>query len=65
MIEVVGVRFKPAGKIYYFDPDQNALEPGDNVVLETTRGIECGQVVVKPKNGARRGNCCTSQKDYS
>ncbi len=49
MIEVVGVRFKPAGKIYYFDPEGIALEVGDNVILETTRGIECGQIVVKPK----------------
>lgn len=49
MIEVVGVRFKPAGKIYYFDPDGIELEVGDNVILETTRGIECGQVVVRPK----------------
>jgi len=49
MIKVVGVRFKPAGKIYYFDPDGIELEVGDNVILETTRGIECGQVVVKPK----------------
>lgn len=49
MIEVVGVRFKPAGKIYYFDPDGIELGVGDNVILETTRGIECGQVVVPPK----------------
>lgn len=49
MIEVVGVRFKPAGKIYYFDPDDIALEAGDNVILETTRGVECGQVVIRPK----------------
>lgn len=49
MINVVGIRFKPAGKIYYFDPDGIALEVGDSVVLETTRGIECGQVVVQPK----------------
>lgn len=49
MIEVVGVRFKPAGKIYYFDPDGIELQAGDYVILETARGIECGQVVVKPK----------------
>ncbi|MDT3700719.1 MAG: stage 0 sporulation family protein [Thermincola sp.] len=49
MIEVVGVRFKPAGKIYYFDPDGIELEVGNSVILETTRGIECGQVVVRPK----------------
>ncbi len=49
MIDVVGVRFKPAGKIYYFDPDGIALEVGDTVILETTRGIESGQVVIRPK----------------
>lgn len=49
MIEVVGVRFKPAGKIYYFDPDGIELEVGNSVILETTRGVECGQVVVRPK----------------
>lgn len=49
MIEVVGVRFKPAGKIYYFDPDGIELAAGDNVILETARGIECGQIVVKAK----------------
>lgn len=50
MIEVVGVRFKPAGKIYYFDPDGIDLTAGDKVILETTRGIECGQVVVGAKH---------------
>ncbi len=50
MIEVVGIRFKPAGKIYYFDPDDIDLEAGDSVILETARGVECGQVVVKPKS---------------
>jgi len=49
MIQVVGVRFKPAGKIYYFDPDGIALTAGENVILETARGVECGQVVVPPK----------------
>jgi len=49
MVEVIGVRFKSAGKIYYFDRDSIALELGDTVILETTRGVECGQVVVKPK----------------
>ncbi len=49
MIDVVGIRFKPAGKIYYFDPDGIPLEVGDIVILETTRGIESGQVVTRPK----------------
>jgi len=44
--EVIGVRFKEAGKIYYFDPDGNNLEKLDKVIVETSRGIECGEVVV-------------------
>ncbi|MBO8169901.1 MAG: stage 0 sporulation family protein [Thermoanaerobacteraceae bacterium] len=49
MVKVVGVRFKKAGKIYYFDPDGNELEVGDKVIVETSRGIEYGEVVVAPK----------------
>ncbi|MBR1736141.1 MAG: stage 0 sporulation family protein [Firmicutes bacterium] len=40
MITVVGVRFKKAGKIYYFDPDNNTIEKGGGVIVETARGIE-------------------------
>lgn len=46
---VVGVRFKPAGKVYYFDPSDIELEEGDSVIVETARGIEYGNVVVSPK----------------
>jgi cell fate regulator YaaT (PSP1 superfamily) len=49
MIKVVGVRFKKAGKIYYFDPDKKWINEGDYVIVETVRGIEFGQVVVGPK----------------
>ena len=49
MIKVVGVRFKKAGKIYYFDPDKKWIKDGDYVIVETIRGIEYGQVVVGPK----------------
>lgn len=49
MIKVVGVRFKKAGKIYYFDPDKKWINDGDFVIVETIRGIEFGQVVVGPK----------------
>ncbi len=42
MITVAGVRFKPAGKIYYFDPVDMELAAGDNVIVETARGIEFG-----------------------
>ncbi len=46
MINVVGVRFRTAGKIYYFNPCEFQLEKGDTVIVETARGIECGTVVV-------------------
>ncbi|OWZ83641.1 PSP1 domain-containing protein [Natranaerobius trueperi] len=46
---VIGVRFKPAGKIYFFDPNEIDLELEDNVIVETARGLEFGQVVIGPK----------------
>lgn len=49
MVTVVGVRFKKAGKIYYFDPDGIDIEKDSMVIVETARGIEFGQVVVGPK----------------
>mgnify|MGYP000932882036 FL=1 len=49
MITVVGVRFKKAGKIYYFDPDDSDISSGDFAIVETARGIEFGEVVVGPK----------------
>ena len=47
MAEVIGVRFKEVGKIYYFDPDGNTLKKGDRVIVETVRGIECGEVTME------------------
>lgn len=49
MVKVVGVRFKKAGKIYYFDPDRKMIKEDDYVIVETARGIEFGHVVVGPK----------------
>src|SRR5690554_1374434 len=49
MIKVVGVRFKKAGKIYYFDPDKIEVQNNDFVIVETARGVEFGHVVVGPK----------------
>ena len=49
MYEVVGVRFKKAGKIYYFSPDNIELVKGQCAIVETSRGIEYGEVVVGPK----------------
>lgn len=49
MIKVIGVRFRTAGKIYYFDPMDFEIRKGDNVIVETARGIEFGTVVLAPK----------------
>lgn len=46
MIEVIGVRFRPAGKIYFFDPADLEIETGQYVIVETTRGMEYGLVVL-------------------
>ena len=48
MPKVVGIRFKPATKIYYFDPQDHDLKAGSYVVVETTRGKELGRVVIPP-----------------
>ena len=49
MTKVVGIRFKPVGKIYYFNPEDIELNSGDGVIVETTRGIEYGTVVISDK----------------
>ena len=46
MIKVIGVRFRNAGKIYYFDPAGREIHTGDHVIVETARGIEYGYVVL-------------------
>ena len=43
---IIGVRFREVGKIYYFDPDGHQLEKGEHVIVETSRGIECGEVAM-------------------
>ena len=47
MIKVVGIRFKPAGKIYFFAPEGIEFEEGDYAVVDTARGTECGYVAQK------------------
>ena len=49
MVKVIGVRFRTAGKIYFFDPLKFDIKKGDNVIVETARGIEFGTVVGDPK----------------
>ena len=46
MKEIVGVRFKSVGKIYYFSPGDIKANVGDRAIVETVRGIECGEVVI-------------------
>ena len=52
MATIIGVRFKNAGKVYYFDPGEHAMEKGSQVVVETARGVECGEVVIPNKEVA-------------
>ncbi len=49
MVKVIGVRFRTAGKIYFFDPGRFHIKKGDHVIVETARGIEYGTVVSDPK----------------
>jgi len=46
MPTIVGVRFRDAGKVYYFDPEGTALRQGQYVVAATVRGVECGEVMI-------------------
>jgi len=48
MSEIVGVRFKRAGKVYYFDPAGIALQVNDCVIVKTAQGIELGKIVIAP-----------------
>ncbi len=49
MIKVIGVRFRSAGKIYFFDPVGLDIEAGQHVIVETARGVEYGHVVIGPR----------------
>lgn len=49
MTEIIGVRFKSAGKVYYFSPGKIKVPEGALVIVETARGVECGEVVMPNK----------------
>ena len=49
MTRVIGVRFRTAGKIYFFSPGKYVIKKGDHVIVETARGVEYGTVVGEPK----------------
>jgi len=50
MAEIIGVRFKDVGKIYYFDPGGMEMKNGDKVIVETARGVECGDVAIENRD---------------
>lgn len=50
MQEIVGVRFKKIGKVYFFNPQGLALKKGQNVIVETARGIELGEIVIENRS---------------
>lgn len=55
-MQIIGVRLKQAGKIFFFDPDGEDIAKGDFVIVETARGLECAQVVVAPRELAADEN---------
>ena len=55
MVFIVGVRFKSVGKVYYFDPGEWELPLGAKVIVETSRGIECGEVALEPQEVEEEG----------
>lgn len=49
MIKIIGVRFRNAGKVYFFNPKKFPIKKGDHVIVETARGVEYGTVVADPQ----------------
>jgi len=47
-MQIIGVRLKKAGRLLFFEPDDSKLVKGDSVIVETSRGLECGKVVIEP-----------------
>jgi len=54
IVTIVGIRFRPAGRIYYFDPQGATYSTGQYVIVETSRGVEAGRVVIASKKLAER-----------
>ena len=54
MQNVVGVRFKSVGKVYFFDPTGFEINIGDSVIVETARGVEIGEVMSEPREAEDR-----------
>lgn len=54
-VEIIGVRFKDVGKVYYFAPKGEQFKHGDSVIVETARGVECGEVVLPNRQFPQSG----------
>ena len=59
MVTIVGVRFRDAGKIYYFNPGDLKMAAGDGCIVETSRGVEFGKVVIPQAGAGKRGRSAT------
>ena len=57
MVKVIGVRFRVAGKIYFFSPGNLEIQQGDYVIVETARGVEYGRVGKRTERSGGRGGC--------
>ena len=49
MVKIIGIRFRSGGKVYYFDPKDMEFRRGSYAIVETARGVECGRVVLGPR----------------
>ena len=50
MTEIIAIKFKKDGRVYYFDPDGKSFHDGDRVIVETAKGIECGIATGENRN---------------
>ena len=64
MAEVIGVRFKEVGKVYYFDPNGIQMKKGDMAIVETARGVECGRRNSRSTGGNEDGGRTGGGKSY-
>ena len=54
-VEIIGIRFKDVGKVYYFSPAGIAFKQGDKAIVETARGVECGEIVLSNRQFPESG----------
>lgn len=64
MANIIGVRFKKAGKIYFFDPAGNQVSRGEHVIVETSMGMEYGEVVISNRQLPQEKIVAPLKKNY-